>query len=57
MPPLLAIPPPPAVARVGDVNDQPTLHEAVVAWQASSRQLRESMDALFKTLEDVPDGH
>ncbi|MEZ6044273.1 MAG: class I SAM-dependent DNA methyltransferase [Planctomycetaceae bacterium] len=37
----------------GDAEGGPTLEEAIAAWEASSVELRESMDSLFKTLEEA----
>jgi len=35
----------------GSTEEGPTLQEAITAWQASSQELRKSMDSLFETLE------
>ncbi|MAT16920.1 MAG: DNA methyltransferase [Planctomyces sp.] len=37
----------------GDAEETPNLEEAIAAWQASSVELRESMDNLFKTLKEA----
>ncbi|MCA9041630.1 MAG: SAM-dependent DNA methyltransferase [Planctomycetaceae bacterium] len=37
----------------GDAEEGPTLEEAIAAWEASSVELRESMNSLFKTLEEA----
>lgn len=40
-------------ATNGNSQPQATVEEAIGAWQASSRQLRQSMDHLFSTLKEV----
>jgi hypothetical protein len=40
----------------GKAEDGPTLREAIRAWQTSSRELRQSMDALFETLKEADIG-
>ncbi|MCA9017150.1 MAG: N-6 DNA methylase, partial [Planctomycetaceae bacterium] len=37
----------------GDQKEELNLNEAIAAWQASSRELRQSMDSLFKTLDEA----